>query len=265
MDFELFKIGFLSVGLMDLLDILIVAAIFYKLNRILQGTHAPEMMMGLLLLVVAWAVALWAEMNALLWLISKVQTVWVIAFVILFQPELRRILVLLGQMRLVRFFYSGGKARALDEITEAARQLSERGYGALIAIERESSLQPIVQSGIRLEAEVSASLLVTIFTPRSPLHDLAVVVRGNVVQAANCLLPVSQSPTLDRSLGARHRAGLGLAEQTDAVVVVVSEETRAISLAEGTRLRRNLAPEQLRQRLEAVLAESGLGALRSTR
>ncbi|RKY61658.1 MAG: TIGR00159 family protein [Candidatus Latescibacterota bacterium] len=249
---ELFRLGFISVGLLDILDIALVAFIFYYLFTIIRGTYAAQMLVGLLFLLLASGVAQLVRMEALSWLVAKVQTVWVIAFVILFQPELRRVLLHLGQNRLVRMFYRGGQVRVLDEVVKAASALSERGYGALIVLARNTGLAPVIETGIPLRAEVSAPLLVSIFTPRSPLHDGAVVIQDMMVEAAKCILPLSENPNIDPSLGTRHRAALGLSEVSDAVVVVVSEETQAISLASGGVLDVGLTPTRLRARLNQL-------------
>ncbi|RKY57640.1 MAG: TIGR00159 family protein [Candidatus Latescibacterota bacterium] len=254
---ELFRLGFISIGLLDLLDIVLVASIFYYLFTIMRGTYAAQMLVGLLFLLVASTVAQLVRLEALSWLVAKVQTVWVIAFVILFQPELRRVLLHLGQNRLIRMFYRGGRNKVLDEVVKAASILSERGYGALIVLARNTGLAPVIETGIPVRAEVSAPLLVSIFTPRSPLHDGAVVIQDVIVEAAKCVLPLSENPNIDPSLGTRHRAALGLSEVSDAVIVVVSEETQAISLAVGGVLDIGLTPARLRARLGQLFGMPG--------
>ena len=211
------------------------------------------MMMGLLLLAVISLAAQWLRMDGISWLVKRVQTVWVIAFVILFQPELRRILIHIGQSRIIRFFYKGGQSRVLEEIVRSATTLSEKGYGALIVITRDTGIAGIIETGVGIRAEVNEQLLISIFTPKSPLHDGAVIIQGEIIEAAKCILPLSQSPFLDPSLGTRHRAALGLSEESDAVMVIVSEETGDISIAVGGKLKRKLKSEELRKELAELL------------
>ena len=249
----LFKIGFLPVTLVDLLDILVVAFVFYELFMLMRGTRASQMLIGLLLLFIASFVAQVLQMEGVSWLVSRIQTVWVIAFVILFQPELRRILIHIGQSRIIRLFYKGSESRVIDELVKGAATLSERGYGGLIVILRDTGIAAIMETGTKIRAEVSAALIATIFTPRSPLHDGAMIIRDDMVEAAKCLLPLSENPDIDPTMGTRHRAALGLSEESDAVVVVVSEETQAISLAVEGKMERNITPQDLRARLGILL------------
>lgn len=251
---RLFTIGFLPVRLVDILDILLVAFVFYELFMLMRGTRAAQILVGLLLLFIASIVAQLLQMEGVSWLVSKVQTVWVIAFVILFQPELRRILIHLGQSRFVRLFYRVGENRVIGEVVKAAAELSDRGYGALIVVTRDTGIAAIIESGVPIRAEVSAELLTTLFTPRSPLHDGAVVIQGEMVEAAKCILPLSDNPHIAPSMGTRHRAALGLSEESDAVVVVVSEETRTISLAVGGLLNADLSRAELRERLQVLFS-----------
>ncbi|HID95177.1 MAG TPA: TIGR00159 family protein [Candidatus Latescibacteria bacterium] len=250
---DLFKIGFITVSAIDLLDISVVTFIFYQLFRLLRGTRAAPMLAGMLVIIVVSIIAPLLRMSGLSWLVAKMQTVWLIALVVLFQPELRRILIRLGQSRFIRYLYRAGEYRIVDEVVEAARMLSERGYGALIVLVRDVGLKAIIETGVKLEAEVSSALLTSIFTARSPLHDGAAVIQGGVIAAARCLLPLSENPSIDPSLGTRHRAAIGLSEESDAVVVVISEETRAISYAVGGMLWQRLEPDQLREELMRLL------------
>jgi len=177
----------------------------------------------------------------------------VIAFVILFQPELRRILIHMGQSRMVRLFYKGSESRVIDEIVKGTATLSERGYGGLMVITRDTGIAAIIETGTKIRAEVSAALIATIFTPRSPLHDGAMIIQDEMVEAAQCILPLSENPNMDPTMGTRHRAALGLSEESDAVIVVVSEETQAISLAVEGKMERNITPQVLRDRLGTLL------------
>jgi len=249
----LFKIGFLPVTVVDIFDILVVAFVFYELFMLMRGTRASQMFLGLLLLLVASFVAQTLQMEGVSWLVSQIQTVWVIAFVILFQPELRRILIHMGQSRMVRLFYKGSESRVIDEIVKGTATLSERGYGGLMVITRDTGIAAIIETGTKIRAEVSAALIATIFTPRSPLHDGAMIIQDEMVEAAQCILPLSENPNMDPTMGTRHRAALGLSEESDAVIVVVSEETQAISLAVEGKMERNITPQVLRDRLGTLL------------
>jgi diadenylate cyclase len=172
-----------------------------------------------------------------------------IALLVVFAPELRAALAHLGQARFARLFRQMAQREVAEEIVDGVERLSRSGIGAIVAIEREVSLDPWVESGSPMEAKVSADLLATIFTPYSPLHDGAVIVRGDTIIAAGCILPLSQSVLADRSLGTRHRAAIGLSDESDAMVVVVSEETATVSVANRGRLYRDLAPQDLRELL----------------
>jgi len=237
----------------DVLDILIVAFLFFRLFLLIRGTRAAQMFIGLFLLIIVSFIARWLNMNALNWILSSLKTVWVIAFVILFQPELRRALSLLGQNRIIGYFIKVEESGTVSEIVKACHQLTQSGLGAIIAIEQDVGLRNYIETGTPIDGRVTAELLVTIFTPPSPLHDGAVIVEKNRLIAAGCILPLSQNPRLAKSLGTRHRAGLGLSEESDAVVIIVSEETRTISLAFGGKLKRKLDINTLRNDLVGMI------------
>ncbi len=237
----------------DVLDILIVAFLFYRLFLLIKGTRAAQMFIGLFLLIIVSFIARWLNMNALNWILSSLKTVWVIAFVILFQPELRRALSLLGQNRIIGYFIKVEESGTVSEIVKACHQLTQTGLGAIIAIEQDVGLRNYIETGTPIDGRVTAELLVTIFTPPSPLHDGAVIIEKNRLIAAGCILPLSQNPRLAKSLGTRHRAGLGLSEESDAVVIIVSEETRTISLAFGGKLKRKLDINTLRNDLVGMI------------
>jgi diadenylate cyclase len=237
----------------DILDIIIVAFLFYRLFLLIRGTRAAQMFIGLFLLIIVSFIARWLNMNALNWILSSLKTVWVIAFVILFQPELRRALSLLGQNRILGYFIKVEESSTVSEIVKACHQLTQSGIGAIIAIEQNVGLRNYIETGTPIDARVTAELLVTIFTPTSPLHDGAVIIEKNRLVAAGCILPLSQNPRLVKSLGTRHRAGLGLSEESDAVVIIASEETRTISLASGGKLKRKLDINTLRNDLVGMI------------
>jgi diadenylate cyclase len=247
-------IEIISSWWIDILDIVIVAFIFYKLFQLIRGTRAAQMFLGLIIIIAASFIAEWLRLGALNWIIASLKTVWVVAFVIVFQPELRRVLAQLGQNRVLRYFVRTQHLAVLDEITKAVRELSYRKVGALIVIAREASLRNYIETGTRISAKVTAELLCTIFTPQTPLHDGACIVVHEEIVAAGCILPLSDNPMLPASLGMRHRAAVGLTEETDAIVVVASEETGRISVSVRGNLRRNLDPETLREVLEEILA-----------
>jgi diadenylate cyclase len=239
--------------LRDIIDVLIVAFLFYRLLVLVRGTRAVQMLVGLIALVLISIGAEWLRMTALNWLLASLRTVWVIALIIVFQPELRKALSQIGQSRLFNRFVSVEEFGYLSEVQKAIERTSRKGLGALIVIERNVGLKNYIETGTRVEATVSGELLETIFTPPAPLHDGAAVLRGSQIVAAGCILPLSSNPDLEKSLGMRHRAAVGLSEESDAIVIVVSEETRQISVAEGGQLTRDLQIGDLKSRLSALL------------
>jgi diadenylate cyclase len=232
-----------------ILDISLLSVVIYRLLLLIRGTRAVQMFIGLLTIIVLSILADWLALGGLNWLISNLKTVWVIAFLILFQPELRRGLSQIGQSRFFARFLAGTRFAVLGEVVKAVEEMSEERIGGLIVLERNSGLRNFVETGTRLDAMVTSELLLTIFTPHTTLHDGAVIVRGDRVVAAGCILPLSQNPRLSQSLGTRHRAALGLVEETDAVVIVVSEETGGISIAAEGKLVRRLDEGTLRSEL----------------
>ena len=252
--FHLF--GFIPVSATSIVDILIVAFIIYRVLGLIRGTRAAQILAGLFLVITLAMAAPLFEMDALVWLLEQVRSILLILLVILFQPELRRFLGALGQSPAFRWLYKTESSHVVDEVATAAEQMASRGFGALMVMVRDVQLDPIVDSGVPLNAQVSADLLTTIFTPRSPLHDQAAVIRGERLVAARCTLPLAEDVD-DQRLGTRHRAALGLSQESDAVTVVVSEESRIISLAIGGVLVRGLAGAELRQRLSELMAPKG--------
>ncbi|MCB2213427.1 diadenylate cyclase CdaA [bacterium] len=250
---ELFRIGFLSVGLIDIVDIALVAYIFYKLYSVMRGTRGSQMVIGLLLLFIASLVVGALGLKATTWLAQSVAQVWVLAFVILFQPELRRLMVQIGQTRLVQRLLRVRGTKAIEEIVKSAVQLSEKRYGGLFVLQRDIGLRGIIETGVKMQSEVSSELLVSLFFPRTPLHDGAVVISGNLIEAAACILPLSENPNIDASIGTRHRAALGVSEESDAAAIVVSEETGQISIAyRGEFLERGITGDELRDHLKKI-------------
>ena len=230
----------------DLLEIAVVAYLLYRVLLLFHGTRALQMLLGIVVLVFGYALAWVLKLTMITYLLGLVFTYGAFAALIVFQPELRAALAQLGQSPVTRFFRRMEEGEVVEEIADAVERLSRSGIGAIIAIERDIPLGDFVHSGTEMQAKVSADLLATIFTPYSPLHDGAVITRGDMIIGAGCILPLSQAQINDRSLGTRHRAALGLAEETDALVIVVSEETSIVSVADGGRLLRNLSTSQVR-------------------
>ena len=246
---ELFQIGFLQISMRDFIDVSLVAVIVYKLYQVMSDTRAAQMIGGLALIVVISFFVEALQMSGMSWLIGNIKTVWIIAFVIIFQPEIRRLLIQVGQSRVIRSFFKVGEYKVLEEIASAACELSEKRYGALIVMVRDTGIKTIVETGIALQAKASKELIVSIFSPRSPLHDGAVIIHEDFVEAAKCILPLTQSLVLDQSLGTRHQAALGISEESDAVVIVVSEESGKISIAQDGKLTRGLKHNSLMEEL----------------
>jgi diadenylate cyclase len=233
----------------DAIDILIVTLLLYRLFSLMRGTRAVHMFFGLIVLFVLSVVAQWMHLIAVNWLISSLRTVWVIAFVIIFQPELRRALALLGQNPLLSRFVHMRESGVIPEIVKSVQDLSDRKTGALIVLERDQGLKNFQETGTPIDARVTAELIGTIFTPASPLHDGAVLIQGDRVIAAGCTLPLSQDERIAPALGMRHRAALGLSEESDALVIIVSEESGSIAYAQGGKLYRGVDLPALRAEL----------------
>lgn len=246
----------------DALDILIVTLIFYSILVLVRGTRADQILQGLAIVLVAgMLISSVFHLTLLNWLLRYSIPVALVALPVIFQPELRRLLEYLGRsskvMNLPRASFSRGTERTVDEICRAATRLKERRQpGALICIERSTGLEDYAASGVRMDALVSAELLMTIYYPNSPLHDGAVIIRGDRLIAAAVLLPLSDAQGAYGHMGTRHRAALGLSEQTDALTLIISEETGTVSVAEHGRLIRNVSEERLRRMLVALRAPS---------
>ena len=232
----LFQIGFLTVTLIDLIDLLLVSWLFFKVYIYFKGTRAGQMLAGLIFLMLSSFLFNAFGLSASSWLVNQFQTVWVVAFVILFQPELRRLLIYVGQTRFFQRIFRVGTSRTILSIVEASIQLQERHWGGLIVIQRETGLRSYKEQGTQLKAEVTAPLLVSIFNPTSPLHDGAVIVQNDIIDAAACILPLTESKMIDPEMGTRHRAALGISEETDAIIVLISEEKARISVVEDGRI-----------------------------
>ncbi len=238
----------------DALDIAIVAFVIYQIILALRGTRAFQMLLGLALLYLASRVSLRLGLLTVNWALSNLLGVWFLLILILFQPELRRALANVGRRgSLLRAFSRYQEAHMIDEVVRAVTALAAKRIGAIIVLERDTRLSDIVESGTVVDAAVSRRLLEAIFYPHGPLHDGAVIISGDRVLVAESLLPLSINPDLPKDLGTRHRAAAGVTEESDAIAVVVSEETGIISLAVGGEIVRNLDAAALRQRLSDVL------------
>jgi len=240
------RLDLLRPGWTDVLEILIVAFLLYRVLLVLQRTRAMQMVIGVVLLAFVYGASRLLDLILIRTILETVFQYGAIAALVVFQPELRAALARLGQSRMIRVFPQFEAGRLVDEIVEATERLSRAKHGAIIAIEREVGLDEYAETGSSVEAHVSAEMLVTIFTPYSPLHDGAVLIAGDQIRTAGAILPLTQTSVRDRSLGTRHRAAIGLSEETDAIVIVVSEETSQVSVAIGGNLERNVGPERLR-------------------
>ena len=236
----------------DLLDILLVAVILYRLLYIVKGTKAAQMLTGLLVLLLATLVARYLNLLTLDWLLQGFWAYIVIALIIIFQPEIRRTLAKVGETSLLQAFTTAEELKSIEEIVRATASLANRKIGALIVLERETDLRDFIEIGIPLDARVSREILLSIFHPSSPIHDGAVIIMGNRIAAAGCFLPITLSADLRKALGTRHRAALGITEETDAVAIAVSEETGFISLAMNGKLSEQLDMTALRQALTEI-------------
>jgi diadenylate cyclase len=227
------------------LEIVIIWIVLYRMLIFIQGTRTVQVVIGIVILMLVSALSGFLGLTTIHWILTKLLAIGIFAFFIIFQPELRRALARLGQNIAFRSFVK--KGGLLDEIVRACDLLSKKKVGALIALERDIGLRNYVESGVVLNAKVSAELLITIFTPLTPLHDGGVIIEEDVIASCGSLFPLSKNPDLSKTLGTRHRAALGLTEETDAVTVVVSEETGAIAVSVNGHMTKNLESEGLRR------------------
>ena len=251
-----------QLGWFEVIDVLVVAVIFYQLLKLVQGTRAAELIVGLVLLTVVGLLAGALHLILRGWLFTNAAPFVVIAVIILFQPELRRALDQFGRLSHLNIqlqaFSPQLYSKAVAEVIRAAERMSARRIGALVVFEREVGLEDYAATGVRINGELTAEFLQTIFFPNSPLHDGAVIIRGTVIVAAGCLLPMPEERTRGQErLGTRHRAAIGLSQVSDAIVVVVSEETGSISVVEDGRISRNLSADDLRAKLLGALRKNG--------
>lgn len=242
--------------LINAIDILLVTYVIYKLIMVIKGTKAVQLLKGIFVVLLVTLISDKAQLQTLNWMMQQVLSWGVVAFVIIFQPELRRALDQLGRGS---FFSRSGlqedekQEKIVEAIVKATDYMAKRRIGALMSIERETGLADYIETGIPLNANISSELLINIFIPNTPLHDGAVILQKNTVAAAACYLPLSESPFISKELGTRHRAALGISEVTDSLTVIVSEETGAISLTKNGELHRDLKLDRFKELLEKEL------------
>lgn len=253
-----------SISGWDVVDIAIVAVLVYELLILIRGTRAVQMALGASFLIGLYFLSQWLELEALNWLIRNLATYVVFAIIVLFQSDIRRALLHFGRGPFFRYFErAASTSETLEELVIAATTLSVRHIGALIVIERSIGLRNYIEGGIPLDATLTYDLLASIFQPGTPLHDGAVIVQSDRVAAAACFLPLSVNPRVSRDVGTRHRAALGVTEESDAIAIVVSEETGTISLSVADTLERGLTGDVLRERLQELLGGRRMRALRA--
>lgn len=243
----------------DIIDILLVWYVIYKLIMVIRGTKAVQLLKGITVIIVVRILSQYLGLNTLQWLMDQALTWGFLAIIIIFQPELRRALEQLGRGRI----FSRGvvqedeeHSKMVEAITKATEYMAKRRIGALVTIERETGMGDYIETGIPLNANISSELLINIFIPNTPLHDGAVIIQNDRVAAAACYLPLSESPFISKELGTRHRAAVGISEVTDSLTLVVSEETGSISLTKNGELHRNLTVDQLRDMLNSEFNSS---------
>ncbi|HEX5013741.1 MAG TPA: diadenylate cyclase CdaA [Candidatus Limnocylindrales bacterium] len=249
-----------QIQLNSLIDIGITALLIYWLFSLIRGTRAVSLVIGVTVLFAVYAAARFFGLQLLTQILQAGAVVGLFALVVVFQPELRRALERIGRVGSFNWLFTPAEQRAVehvaDEVAHAAALLSADGHGALVVLERDTGLEEVAETGVMIHADISADLLRTIFSPRTPLHDGAVIIRDEVVLAAGALLPLAEMTVHTERFGTRHRAALGITEQTDAVVIVVSEENGQISLVERARIVRNLNEPQLARAVRSLLAPS---------
>lgn len=241
-----------AISIKDIIDILIVSYVIYNLIILVRGTRAVQLLQGIFIVVLAWALSIWFKLSTLQWMMNQMFTFGVLAVIIIFQPELRKALEQLGRGTLFSRSVSEDDQelnRRIGEVLKAVNYMARRKIGALIVFERETGLKDYIESGISIESHISSELLINIFIPNTPLHDGAVLLRRNQLMAAGCYLPLSENPFISKELGTRHRAAIGMSEVSDAICVIVSEETGQVSLAMNGHILRDIKEESLLSKL----------------
>lgn len=236
-----------------LIDIALVGYLIYKLIKIVKDTRAMQLIKGIAVLILITALSDFLSLNILNYILNSIMTYGVLLIIVVFQPELRKALENIGKTKFRNFLDFGDETSCIGDVVSAAIKLSKEKIGALIVFERETSLSELAHTGINLDANVSEELLINIFIPDTPLHDGAVIIKNNKIVSASCILPLTDNEALDRDFGTRHRAAIGVTEQSDCIVVVVSEESGIISLAINGKIVRNLTEDQLKKELNRRL------------
>jgi diadenylate cyclase len=243
----------LNIGIFDILDITIVAYIFYKLYMLIKETRAEQLIKGIIVLLVATKASELLQFHVVNWILRNTMTVGLIALLIVFQPELRRALEYIGRTKLLDISsYDEEVDDIIDEIIEALFSLSRQKIGALIVFEKETGINDIVQTGTRINGKITRQLLINIFIPNTPLHDGAVIIKENRIKAAGCFLPLSENKYLSKELGTRHRSAIGISENSDAISLTVSEETGQISIADNGKLYKDVSKGYIKNTLEKI-------------
>ncbi|GAE31936.1 hypothetical protein JCM9152_3438 [Halalkalibacter hemicellulosilyticusJCM 9152] len=244
----------------QIVDILLVTFVVYKLIMLIRGTKAVQLLKGITVILLVWFLSRFFGLRTLEFIMNQTVIYGLLAIIIIFQPELRRALEQLGRGR---FFSSRTipehdvTKQSIDAIVKATVYMAKRRIGALMSIERETGMNDYVETGIKMNAHLSSELLINTFIPNTPLHDGAVVLKGDAILAAACYLPLSENPFISKELGTRHRAALGVSEVTDCITIIVSEETGSISLTKNGELHRDIDESQMRELLEQELLEEG--------
>ena len=247
------QIDFISFGFKDIIDVLIVSFVIFQILKLVKGTRSVQIVIGLSLVVGIAIIAYWFQLEGLTWLFSNLGAFGLLVLVIVFQPELRSMLAQFGQSRLLRRFVTLEYRKLVEEISQAVLRLSELRYGGLIVIERRTGLRNFAESGKELNAELSSEMLITLFTPYTPLHDGAVIISGEYIVAAAASLPLTTNSRYRKLYGMRHKAAVGVSEDSDAVVIVVSEETGKISIAYNGVLHSDINKTEFKDKLTKYL------------
>ena len=245
-----------TIGILDVVDVIIVAIVIYQIYRMIKNTRALALATGIFVLLIATLVSRWLNLHVIYWLLQKTITVLLVALPIVFQPELRRALEKLGRVPLIAGsdnLRNEEMKKVIRELVTAAEILSRDRTGALMVLEQKIGLSDYIETGIEIDGKVSEEILINIFIPNTPLHDGAVIIRGDRIMAAGCLLPLTEDDRLSKELGTRHRAGIGMSEQSDAIVLIVSEETGKISISYAGTLTRVGNSRELAYKLEQFL------------
>lgn len=253
-----------NIRIWDIIDILVVAVVFYKLYMLMKETRAEQLLKGIGAIFVVALLSQWFKLYTINWILQNAMQIGLITLVIVFQPELRRMLEYIGRSNILKKSLIDVRGeemqRLADEIVNATASLSRQKIGALVVFERHTGLSEVVETGTKLNAEISSELLINIFIPNTPLHDGAVVIKGDNIRAAACFLPLTDNQTISKELGTRHRAGIGISEKSDCLVLIVSEETGGIAIAENGKITRYVDIDTLREILLNMyeVSENGL-------